>query len=805
MQRIDNRPNALRVNNHLTPRVRQAMHYLYNKYLQFEYQPQYRPEKWDTLKCGDNILHRPNNGLRHSTYIALYLPMLIQFFKTYVSQENAPELYKEILWAEKNLEEFIIAALFSVAGRKDETGFSTKLLPGETDAHRPKKIYRGYRIASAEAYLKFMDNTSEKTRDFAVMIREMGNTAWLTGTPVTDPDISKIFPHPQERPPHLVDTLLHLAHCLDLIRCLPAKELNTPSPFDILDRYARDFKPGYQEAWKEILKCVQRLITLSGDRLQSFINENGEIQRVNRPKYSNINTFYKVSTDPDALAAILENAHYPDFNPPVLLNQNQVMNPIINPAINQAINQPKHHVTVSVGYVTATHRSMTDMLAYQANKIKTDGLVTSTSLKVVTDNQDTLAVKVYSPVYYEYEVFNEKESIVHGYIWENEKNNRADVHDAPLISASDMESTELTAEEKKRHKGANFSLHKYHKHTPSKKRSKPKTRDEITNQMCRDLDELRNRIIARDTGSNPAFQYSEIQTNIQTNQHQRISRIVFNTNSEDKLSRFPFNYLFQEGKGKVQHYHPTEKDYYLFNLFQAVLAQYHFFNANVNHDKVRIPVYKRKADERNNAYVQVEECTQQEIMQGLEELAACVNNHDGFINQLSSHSHQNNNLRELVKQDLALLPKLISFAKTAEKTHTSPVTVINQIGVFASNPPNRNFILLAAVDAIRNYRQWYKSEKKHRGENGFFTWARHGKNGQKFATEFRNSLCDPNTNEAVDDIQAIINNFLDNPNTHFNNHSLASFLLDELSQLDNSPWADAATRYPAYRLGVLCL
>jgi hypothetical protein len=106
-------------------------------------------------------------------------------------------------------------------------------------------------------------------------------------------------------------------------------------------------------------------------------------------------------------------------------------------------------------------------------------------------------------------------------------------------------------------------------------------------------------------------------------------------------------------------------------------------------------------------------------------------------------------------------------------------------------------IALAVSQAIRKYEAWLINRKDwSRTSNGWFTWARHGKNGGKTAHALRLSL---DWKQSYDTNKRIIDGFLNNPKTCFHHHSLASFVLDELSELKDEPWVNAEALYPAYK------
>lgn len=116
-------------------------------------------------------------------------------------------------------------------------------------------------------------------------------------------------------------------------------------------------------------------------------------------------------------------------------------------------------------------------------------------------------------------------------------------------------------------------------------------------------------------------------------------------------------------------------------------------------------------------------------------------------------------------------------------------STVAEIEQARKNTPIRN----AANRAIDNYLSWSKSKNSLRGPNGFFTWLRHGQTGRDRAAKLRNDI-----NLARNDPTSVINEFLNNPKTRYHRHSLASFLLDELATLKDSPWENM-DNFPAYK------
>ena len=92
----------------------------------------------------------------------------------------------------------------------------------------------------------------------------------------------------------------------------------------------------------------------------------------------------------------------------------------------------------------------------------------------------------------------------------------------------------------------------------------------------------------------------------------------------------------------------------------------------------------------------------------------------------------------------------------------------------------------AMNQALTNYQNWYNGQKPSpRGENGFFSWLRHGSYGQARATALNDAVSHCGN---ADDAIAKINEFLTDGKTRYHRHSFASFMLDELSAIKDSPW-----------------
>lgn len=98
---------------------------------------------------------------------------------------------------------------------------------------------------------------------------------------------------------------------------------------------------------------------------------------------------------------------------------------------------------------------------------------------------------------------------------------------------------------------------------------------------------------------------------------------------------------------------------------------------------------------------------------------------------------------------------------------------------------NIELIQTAISTAVYKYQKWYNNEQDHRGPNGFFSFFRHTEEGQLRALKFKDDILAINVED-----EAIhrINSLLTYQSTRYHRHSLASFLLDELKELNNLPW-----------------
>ncbi|MCL9684931.1 hypothetical protein [Legionella maioricensis] len=112
------------------------------------------------------------------------------------------------------------------------------------------------------------------------------------------------------------------------------------------------------------------------------------------------------------------------------------------------------------------------------------------------------------------------------------------------------------------------------------------------------------------------------------------------------------------------------------------------------------------------------------------------------------------------------------FAEKVENSNelTSPPLAANLAGLLKK----------AISDAERCYREHYQNGSCSRQPNGWFSWWRHGAAGQEKAGEVCVTAQEEDTCDSLLDKMRL---FFDSPETRYNNHSFASYLLDELDKL----------------------
>lgn len=158
--------------------------------------------------------------------------------------------------------------------------------------------------------------------------------------------------------------------------------------------------------------------------------------------------------------------------------------------------------------------------------------------------------------------------------------------------------------------------------------------------------------------------------------------------------------------------------------------------------------------------------------------------------------------------DPSFKPSLGSGVWTPEFLRPQPLSRPNARSASKGAKTKYERIQNAVATAVLNYRSWYEAyhgvgETKNdesnaghsvsRGKTGFFTWFRHGKKGQENAGNLlkRVNDCKVNPDKAGEAIK-IINEELLQAKTRYATHSFASFLLDQLSLIKDTPWYQLA-------------
>ncbi|QRN03858.1 hypothetical protein GH742_08220 [Legionella sp. MW5194] len=86
-------------------------------------------------------------------------------------------------------------------------------------------------------------------------------------------------------------------------------------------------------------------------------------------------------------------------------------------------------------------------------------------------------------------------------------------------------------------------------------------------------------------------------------------------------------------------------------------------------------------------------------------------------------------------------------------------------------------------DAIANGITSYNNKEERKGiDNGYLTLFRHGSYGVKMADNLKKSLAQKSYSQMLN----LLDDFFNSSGTHYNNHSLAPYLLDKLSEFSKT-------------------
>lgn len=201
------------------------------------------------------VMYRPNHGLLHSVRAASYVTRINEFNNKY---QRYPSGYNN-----NQLQRLQLMMLFSVVGRKDETGF---------DAGNTRDIYQGFRATSGREFLKYCKqhatelyrSDEEMLRDAAVVelmgyqasqLKDLAEHPLGKGRSVKIPDVlidavvardncdrnqaetklqqqglSELFSGENLEPAMSFLTTMNQCHGLDLSRCYPLRKTEERGP-----------------------------------------------------------------------------------------------------------------------------------------------------------------------------------------------------------------------------------------------------------------------------------------------------------------------------------------------------------------------------------------------------------------------------------------------------------------------------------------------------------------------------------------------------------------------------------------------
>ena len=238
----------------INPNFLHALNEVYNHYLSLPYSNTFTKNDWD-LSTDFGKIHRPNHGLAHTLRVAMLIPHIIQL--------------NHFDFALKEIQELQLVALFFVAGRENDCGFSDN-----------PNLYQIFRKNSAEAFKVFAKDNLQLTD---AQIKRYYNLL-----------INEDYHQANAQSVSLESLILNLAHKLDLIRCYPD---------DILNKTLFDdprIMP-YSKTINDLLDIALNQIVATGDRVKS----HGTKHSYQLP------LFYDASTNPAYCLTQILNSNMP--------------------------------------------------------------------------------------------------------------------------------------------------------------------------------------------------------------------------------------------------------------------------------------------------------------------------------------------------------------------------------------------------------------------------------------------------------------------------------------------------------------
>jgi ankyrin repeat protein len=330
----------------ISDELREAAEYVYEKFLSKPYDnnlAQNRKDKKDhkdyfdgklskDLNLGkETNIFRPNHGIAHTLRVMNYIPFVIEFFLKHGKAEH-PFTQQLVSLSEQDLHHFQrnlqMAALFSIVGRQDETGFGTKANNDEEDILN-KKIYRGYREASAKAFDVYLKNIKpsliENEADintWTSVVLVMGNTPFMMNQ--VPEKYGDIFPNPK-RDPTAADAILHIAHCMDLFRCTNLADTGRHQPFAILNELMNTEHLDYKQDYIKLLQYAAKVIQQTGNSLISLMDDTGVIQLTDKKTKNYKKIFCTCNTNVGFCLDAISKVNCPDFSLPFVEKEKSVL------------------------------------------------------------------------------------------------------------------------------------------------------------------------------------------------------------------------------------------------------------------------------------------------------------------------------------------------------------------------------------------------------------------------------------------------------------------------------------------------
>ena len=112
-------------------------------------------------------------------------------------------------------------------------------------------------------------------------------------------DNAEIFRIPQ-RHSHIVDIILHMAHCMDLFRCMDLSGSHgIPEPFQNFFNCTNQTDSDFKKDYEVLLQFATKALRQTGNKLISYMDNNGVIRKAGTKEQQYQNNFHECNTDVD--------------------------------------------------------------------------------------------------------------------------------------------------------------------------------------------------------------------------------------------------------------------------------------------------------------------------------------------------------------------------------------------------------------------------------------------------------------------------------------------------------------------------